>query len=430
MSTSTPTREVFARWVHEVLNRLYDASYLQRHPLAEAMAGPDVSALHRSQHLRRIIHAAIHSLRAENGAPAQSPHDRRAARILPLRFIEGLTPAEAMQQLAYGRSQFFHEQARMLDLLTTICWHQYQQLAPLAVDAPYPPSGEEFDISRASREQLAHAEVERLLAHATWQPVELAQVVGQLPHVLGPVAAVKGKALVFNLDSLVELGRADRVLLRQAMLNATTFALDVVAQGQVTIATFSSANARGLHIRAQGVLHQHDSTQDIQRSGLGLEICRQLVAAMQGTCTLATNNTDTWQVTLTWRCDAPQSLLVIDDNEGFAELFRRYLTGYGWQVTGAATGTLARNSIAERRPTVIMLDVMMPSEDGWEFLIALRADTATSDLPVIVCSVLNEPRMALTLGATSYLLKPVTQQALLQSLEPWWITAASLVQGR
>jgi CheY-like chemotaxis protein len=61
----------------------------------------------------------------------------------------------------------------------------------------------------------------------------------------------------------------------------------------------------------------------------------------------------------------------------------------------------------------------MPKEDGWEMLKELHAREDTREIPVIICSVLNEPELALTLGARNYLPKPVTQQALLQVLSPW-----------
>jgi Amt family ammonium transporter len=90
-----------------------------------------------------------------------------------------------------------------------------------------------------------------------------------------------------------------------------------------------------------------------------------------------------------------------------------------WEVIGAADGESARAEILRRRPTVILLDVMMPREDGWEFLVGIKARDETRDIPVIVCSVLSEPQLAATLGAFAYLTKPVTQQALLGVLAPW-----------
>jgi Amt family ammonium transporter len=111
--------------------------------------------------------------------------------------------------------------------------------------------------------------------------------------------------------------------------------------------------------------------------------------------------------------------LVIDDNEQFLDLFRRYLAGHPWQVVGAVDGDSARRLAQECRPTVSLLDVMLPKEDGWEILRRWKAEPSTQNLPVIICSVLNEPQVATTLGAAGYLLKPVTQRSLLHALAPW-----------
>jgi Amt family ammonium transporter len=61
----------------------------------------------------------------------------------------------------------------------------------------------------------------------------------------------------------------------------------------------------------------------------------------------------------------------------------------------------------------------MPDEDGWEILMRLKSDPKSEDIPVIICSVLNEPQLGRALGAVDYLTKPVSQQALLQALAPW-----------
>lgn len=414
----TTTRVEFARWVHDVLSRLYDSPYLQSHPLAEALAGPGVSMHNRSQNLRRIILAAIRGLRPEGTGAAQA-HDRRASRILALRFVEGLSPADAMQQLAYGRSQFFHEQARMIELLTVECWNLYQELHPQSEDLPASVT------EASSREQIARSEVERLLAHATWENVDVAHVVGELQSVLAPLAQAKGVTLALELDHALEVARGDRVLLRQVVLNAVAYACTTATNGHVAVRAFASQHARGLMVEATAPT----APAEPERAGIGLELCRQLMLAMHGTFTVAPT-TELWRAELAWQIATPQTLLVVDDNQGFVELFRRYLNGHSWHVVGAATTDAARSLLRETPPAVIILDVMMPKEDGWEFLIGLRANPATRDIPVIVSSVLNEPQMAQALGANGYLLKPVNQQALLLALAPWWKDAASQVIAR
>ena len=122
-----------------------------------------------------------------------------------------------------------------------------------------------------------------------------------------------------------------------------------------------------------------------------------------------------WSVRLMRRQVSHLTVLVVDDNQGLIDLFRRYLAGSRWEVVSARNGAEARAAAAQAAPSAIILDVMMPDEDGWEVLMSLRRTLAPAEVPVIVCSVLNARPLAQALGA-GYLAKPVTRQALRQAL--------------
>ncbi len=423
MATSTPepAHEEFARWVQEVLQRLYDLPFLQKHPLTAMLAGDDVDRPQRVPHLRRTLLDAIHALAPAGAGLAQSP-DWRAYRILELRYIEGLTPSEVMQQLVLSRSYYFREQARMLEALTTLLWEQWQQRSP-----PAPAGGTDAPPEQPdqTREQLAQAETNRLSAHATWEQVDPIEVLQQLQPIVDSLARSQGKAVRSELPQQLIALRADRVLLRQALVTAITFALDVAADGQVRLGSLAEPHEVGVAITVDQASEQPPSAAG--RQGVGLEVCAQLMETMGGA--LAVNRTPGggWEARLTWPAVASYTLLVVDDNQDFANLFRRFLAGQNWSVIGAADGVKARQVLAEVAPTVIILDVMMPREDGWELLVALRASEATRATPIIICSVLNEPRLAESLGASGYLTKPVNQQALLRALAPWSQAGASRV---
>jgi CheY-like chemotaxis protein len=109
-------------------------------------------------------------------------------------------------------------------------------------------------------------------------------------------------------------------------------------------------------------------------------------------------------------------ILVIDDNADMVDLFRRYITGLNLQLLGAKNIEEARQIMAEKLPTLIILDVILPQADGWELLLSLKADPATQEIPILVCTALNEPELAKKLGADYFLSKPVDQLALLAIL--------------
>jgi len=60
---------------------------------------------------------------------------------------------------------------------------------------------------------------------------------------------------------------------------------------------------------------------------------------------------------------------------------------------------------------------MMPQQDGWEVLQLLRNRRRTRDIPVLVCSVIDDPELAFSLGAAEFLAKPVKREELLEALE-------------
>ena len=417
-----PTRETFAKWVREALNRLYDSPYLQTHPLATLLAEEEAGGtLHRSQNLRRVLLEAIRAMRPGTGVPAQS-HDWRAYRILELRYIEGLSPSEAMRRLALGKSQFFRDQARVLDALVNVLWERWRKSGERVASAT---GG-----NGTTREELVLSETERLWTHATWEVVDAAELVNDLRAVVEPLAKAKAVSVRFAPLHHLTIVNADRVMLRQAILNVITYALDVARGGRIEIGGFAEGGETGIRLVAWRSATAGQSVDAARRQGMGLDVCHQLMAAMGGRLHLVAQSNADWEARLAWPAARPRVLLVVDDNEGFVDLFHRYLAGHNWQVIGATSSAEAREIIAETQPTIIALDVMMPKEDGWEFLMALKTNEETRNIPVIVCSVLNEPQLALTLGATAYLAKPVTQQALLRALAPWNQAGASLGQAR
>ncbi len=417
----SPDRETFAGWVHDALNRLYDSPHLEAHPLADLLVQGEGAGtgLRRSQQLRQALLKAIQGLRPAPGTPAQSP-DWRAYRILEARYIEGLSPNEVMEQLGLARSQYFRDQARVLSTLTDLLWEQWQESRAAL---------ESEDMGR-TREDLARAEAERLCAEATWEELNVTELLGELEAVVAPLAQASQVSLRFLLSEPLSFPNADRVMLRQAVLNLLTCGVDVAQGGHVEVRTFVEEGRRGVHITAWGRGLRRRLGELQERHRLGLEASARLIESLGGKLELHQVGDDGWEARLLWPTERPRVLLVVDDNEGFVALFRRYLAGHNWQVVGAGGGAEARKAIAETRPTVIVLDVMMPREDGWELLMALKAEEMTREIPVVVCSVLNEPQLALSLGATAYLAKPVTQQALLQVLSRWGRPGATQGPGR
>jgi two-component system phosphate regulon response regulator PhoB len=99
-------------------------------------------------------------------------------------------------------------------------------------------------------------------------------------------------------------------------------------------------------------------------------------------------------------------ILVVDDDKPTRTLLREFLTLEGYVVHEAPDGTAAMMEVARRGPDLILLDVMMPGQDGLDVLALLRR---TTDVPVILLTAKdheNDRVLGLRLGADDYVVKP------------------------
>jgi CheY-like chemotaxis protein len=102
-------------------------------------------------------------------------------------------------------------------------------------------------------------------------------------------------------------------------------------------------------------------------------------------------------------------VLLVDDERAIRTICRVNLEGDGLAVAEAADGTEALEQVRRERPSLVLLDVMMPSVDGWKVAEELAADDETRDIPVVFLSARAEQEdrlRAQELGALGYIVKP------------------------
>ncbi|MGF1627939.1 MAG: response regulator [Kiloniellaceae bacterium] len=119
-------------------------------------------------------------------------------------------------------------------------------------------------------------------------------------------------------------------------------------------------------------------------------------------------------------------IAIVDDHKDIRELVARYLGEHGYRVSAADSAATLRRLLQRSAPDLIVLDIMMPGEDGLSVCRHLRA---TSDLPIILLTAVAEDTdriVGLEMGADDYVTKPFNPRELLARIKAVLRRAQSL----
>ncbi|MEJ1996455.1 MAG: response regulator [Limibacillus sp.] len=267
-----------------------------------------------------------------------------------------------------------------------------------------------------------------------------------------PLAEKNGNVLSVTCPADLGVITADQTRLRQIVLNLLSNACKFTEQGRVEIDvkpiddTFEVAvsdTGIGLSDEQIGRLFEEFSQADTSTTrrfggtGLGLAISRRLARMMGGDIQVKSEfgKGSTFNLIIPRRAivaaeadedtslkeKAPVSeqassrnrrVLVVDDDSTARELLRVMLAKEGYDVVTAVDGREGLELAKRLNPSVITLDIIMPEVDGWDFLQQIKSDTATSAIPVIMVTMLDQPERGLALGASEYLTKPIDREML------------------
>lgn len=109
-------------------------------------------------------------------------------------------------------------------------------------------------------------------------------------------------------------------------------------------------------------------------------------------------------------------ILVIEDDSAARQLLQSQISSAGYRVTVCEEPQNAVEVAAHVQPSAITLDIVMRPKNGWEILTQLKRDPRTSQIPLIVVSIVDQPGMGALLGADEYLVKPVDKSVLLAAI--------------
>lgn len=403
----------FNEWVQEALSHLYDHAYLQSHPLSSLLAaGPEGQAVGRTLH--RVLFESVEDLKPPRGTPTASAVWRRY-NYLFLRYVETLGVAAVATRLGISERQSRRCHREALAAVAELLWGRYSELLRGGVDA-----GRAEDEATRTRAMALRAEVAKVGSARRSAPVEVGEVLGSALATLRPLAQEKGVTIGVGIDEGLPGALVDRGVLRQALLEILLYGLfqwpasriQIGATGTPGYVEIALSVSRPGEARASAP----DAAPTQGPSNDRLAVGRQLLDTQGGRVDVR-GSRDGTTISVSLPAADAATVLLIDDNADVRQLFRRYLAGGSYRVVDAKDAEQALRLAVETNPDVIVLDVMMPSSDGWEVLQNLKSHPRLCAVPVVVCSVLDERELALSLGAADLIAKPVTQQVLLAAVE-------------
>ena len=400
-------RSLFNDLVADAYRELYDLVRLRTHPLADAL-GLDETQGHkqRAWQLHQILLEGIEELIPAPQTPAYSREWCRY-RVMRLRYVDGLGPVEIARKMMVSRRQYYREHDSGIEALAELFWQRHVQSRLASSREPMLPNLQD------AQAQLVRAEATR-----TAQAGGRAAIADE---VRGAIAILQGMLGQRSLEAAVALPEspltvaAHRSLLRQVIVGMLGYLCEHAQQARIEIA----ARGEGAEVRLTMAVEPAEALAEscVSEVEERLSAWNELAAVCSAQVRSLQVRGHLGGLESVWPRASSRTVLVVDDNEDLLALFQHYLSLHNYHAVTATTAQAALRLAREVQPQVISVDLMMPERDGWDVLQTLLNQPDTRDIPIIVCSVLRERDLALSLGAAAFLQKPVTEEALLAVLQ-------------
>lgn len=393
------TLEELQSCLSDAYEHLYDIAYLRMHAISRlALASGDA----RKDHAWQVHHALLQSLdelNPDGRAPVMS-REWRKHRLMRLRYVDGLSPQEVADALAVSRRQYYRIHEEAIQSLAQILFARQP-----AETQPAAQSSERLETLRA--EAGRHT---------------VANDVTVLRDVLNSACALLNERLVsrrvqtrINLPDGLPALKANPKLFRQLLLGLMDYLIERAEDNALLISARSAGNEVTITLN---LLQPPPSIDAHSQPSEQLNACEALASVIEVQLTPLMA-----QAALTgFELRAPAQLLlpailVVDDNRDTLELYRRYLEPAGYRVLIARHFQDVQDVLAAVQPAAICLDLMLPGHDGWDILQILQGKPEARGIPIIICSVLNQRELALSLGAAGFIEKPFSGESLLTLLD-------------
>lgn len=276
--------------------------------------------------------------------------------------------------------------------------------------------------------------------HLRIEPTDMGDIIAGAVDTFKALLAQTGTSVELHVPKSLPMVAADRARAGQVLVNLISNAIKYSAAGStVTVRARKKDHQVVVSVKDQGVgiakddidhlfskFYRVDSslTREVGGSGLGLSICKTIIELLGGRIWVESklDHGSTFSFSLpvapkelvrTPRVQGPLGIergsrvLVVDRDPEIANLIEIYLRRSGYEVIRAYTAQEAVRKAMEEKPHVITLDVMLDGCDGFELLQQLKDNPETTDIPVVILSVVCDEARSWRVGAADYLEKPI-----------------------
>jgi CheY-like chemotaxis protein len=421
------TGELFFHYLRSALNHLYDPYFLHKSALVKVFNlgdQPDTPAA-----LQRILNDAIAALEPKPGDPNPAQRKRQYELIM-YRYVQQFDQEEVSNQLGVSVRHLRREQNAAIHELAAQLWESYRLGAkPFHISDLETVDGSvgTIDIALEDIASTGAVGLPQLgpgpdpssldwIDHSPLdEPVNLDEVLTAVVELSEPLARRYEVKLVIHPQAEKAGLAIHEVSLRQILLNILSVAVRRPGGGEVQITR--SLIGSQVEIRLVRTETADEPGRLDENMVASLAIATQMTQRYKGTLIVKGVSGESFEASILLPIFQRKTLLVIDDNDDFIQLVERTLTGMRYTVLHQSDPLRAVEYAQETHPDMIMLDVMMPRVDGWEILGRLRRHPATANIPIMICTILPQEELALSLGAAAFIRKPVTAEVILASLE-------------
>jgi CheY-like chemotaxis protein len=390
-------RRIFERQLRDALAKFYDRTYLETSPLAAAVGLRGSADEPQSTALRRYLRDAIESLKPEPTIPYGQP-EWLGYQLLWLRYIHRKSIPHVCDELGIGRSSYYRYHQQALQALSSLLWNQME----LARETYAGVAG--TSTASIARGQ-GITEAMDLAYQSPWQDVDLSQLLASVLQTVQPLCKADG--ITFSLVSppspTVLYG--DPALMRQALISLLSDYIECLESRCLRLVV--EPQEHKMIWSLQGRVSPGCSEEALQRMS-GYRLAQELITFYGGQLWIRRRGQALFP-TFTLPIRAPQTILIVDDDWDTIRLYQRWLQVGRYQTRTARRNQELEDILSQTRPDLILLDVLMPQWDGWSVLQRLKGSPETKEIPVVICSVLSQPRLADALGAAAVLRKPIDQ---------------------